>query len=493
MGMAASQVRLLALTSRKHDNELQTMRLSNEKVALSNEMSTISKNYQNALNSKVLKWSNNAGATYVDLSYNNLMTPGTMNQYSPYLLTDQSGMVIVDEKYKKYAEMISENGTAGGDWAGVRTKVLSELTGIDASKIESYDAASKTGEQSKIELDKLAQSEPKKTRLQKTSNNELVAQLDKGSDSKSIGISGASDWADAFGDADAYINLGAAAYASASLDKVLDYIKNKLGPYFADSQSKFESAVEIIRTQYNSFITAKQDFSDDKSAGALQGNSSGYKLKVQTLINEILGAYGGESVTNSYGSTNYVWYDVESNAYKEWQTKHQEWQDKYDAAQKEYTNSVNSKSELLSSDEERQIAFYDAIFSSIAEKGWVYNSSVGDTDYLNQMLQNNIYSITSVNRSSAYDADTKSYKWTNEYDTDIASNNSHIVTVRDSDAANDALVEYEHKKSIINAKESRIDVRMKNLETELSAINQMIQGIETVEKDNIERTFGIFG
>ena len=34
---------------------------------------------------------------------------------------------------------------------------------------------------------------------------------------------------------------------------------------------------------------------------------------------------------------------------------------------------------------------------------------------------------------------------------------------------------------------------MKDLETEQSAINQMIQGIESVRNDNVERTFSIFG
>lgn len=488
MGMASSQVNLLALTSRKHDNELQTTRLSNQKIALSNEMSKVSKDYQNALNSKVLKWSNNSGVSYVDLSYSNLMYPSSMNQYSPYLLTDQSGMVVVDDKYKKYAEMISESGAAGGDWNGVRTKVLSELTGIDSSKIEGYDTAAKTADAKNLEIEELAQSEPENTRLRRTSNSELIAKLDEGGNS--ISLNGASSWSDAYNNADAYVNLGAASSASGELDNVLNNIKNKLGPYFADNQSKFEEAVEEKRTEYQGFITAKTDLSS--SSGALRGDSGEYKVMVQTLINEILGAYSGESVTDSYGTTSYVWYDVNSTAYKEWQTEHNEWKDTYDAAQKECADVINSKSEILTSDEEKQIEFYDSIFSAIAEKGWVYNSNAGDTDYLNQMLQNNIYSITTVERTQTYDTSSKSYVWNNEYETDIASNNSNIVSVHDSDAANDALIEYEHKKSIINTKETRIDTRIKNLETELSAINQMIESLKGIVKDNTDRTFGIF-
>ena len=53
-------------------------------------------------------------------------------------------------------------------------------------------------------------------------------------------------------------------------------------------------------------------------------------------------------------------------------------------------------------------------------------------------------------------------------------------------------IKYENKKAIIQSKESRIDMRMKNLETEQSAINQMIQGIKSVRDDNISRYMKIF-
>jgi hypothetical protein len=161
-------------------------------------------------------------------------------------------------------------------------------------------------------------------------------------------------------------------------------------------------------------------------------------------------------------------------------------------AQDDYDSTASEANQLLSSDIENQIDFYDEIFSSIADLGWTYNENVSDTDYLNQLLQNNIYSITTVNRTSEYNEDDGSIGWANEYSTDIASNCTKVVSVNDSNAANKALVEYESKKNIINAKETKIDNRMNNLETEQAAIKQMMQGIEQVEKDNIERTFSIF-
>ena len=109
------------------------------------------------------------------------------------------------------------------------------------------------------------------------------------------------------------------------------------------------------------------------------------------------------------------------------------------------------------------------------------------------MLQNNLYTITSVSREEECDCEKGIHKFINSYDTDIATNCSNIFQVNDSDIREQALAEYEYKKNLINSKETRIDTRMKDLETEQSAINQMIQGIESVRNDNVERTFSIFG
>ena len=157
-------------------------------------------------------------------------------------------------------------------------------------------------------------------------------------------------------------------------------------------------------------------------------------------------------------------------------------------AKTDYDKAVSANNQLFTADEESLIKFYDAIFSSIAENGWTYNNQVNDTEYLNQMLQNNIYFMTTVDRDTEFDENSGEYIWDNDYTTDIASNFTNIFAVNDSDAREDALVEYEYQKSIINQKEARIDTRMKNLETEQAAIKQMIQGIEQVKNDNIDRT-----
>ena len=192
---------------------------------------------------------------------------------------------------------------------------------------------------------------------------------------------------------------------------------------------------------------------------------------------------GGTTDSNGRGDTVYCWYDKSSEQYKAYEAKLAE----LNAAKGEYETSVDTNNQLLTAEEEASINFYDQIFSAIAEKGWVANSKIEDNDYLNNMLQNNQYFITTLTPQTNEDGEEYF-----EYSTDLASNFENIFSVNDTDAQNEAQVKYEYEKSIISEKESRADTRMQNLQTEQSAINEMIKGIETVRNDNTERTFGIF-
>ncbi len=64
------------------------------------------------------------------------------------------------------------------------------------------------------------------------------------------------------------------------------------------------------------------------------------------------------------------------------------------------------------------------------------------------MLQNGIYSLTTMTKSLYVDGKNTdgSAKYNYEYSTDIAVNNNHVYTVNDSDAQNDAMIEYEYQK-----------------------------------------------
>ena len=131
MGLACSQVRLLTLISRKSDNELETMLISNKKLALSREQSNLSQEYYSKLQNKKINYYNNGA--YCPITYSYLMgdsslkssfvdnaalsmitdsdilanlsaqgittsTPATKTDNS-VILTDYRGLVVLNKEY----------------------------------------------------------------------------------------------------------------------------------------------------------------------------------------------------------------------------------------------------------------------------------------------------------------------------------------------------------------------------------------------------------
>ena len=80
MGLAASQARLLTITSRKSSAQFESMRLSHEKLALSRSLTDVSNEYQNSLKQTKLFYDfYGIGSTDNMLSYGLFMTPSYIN------------------------------------------------------------------------------------------------------------------------------------------------------------------------------------------------------------------------------------------------------------------------------------------------------------------------------------------------------------------------------------------------------------------------------
>ena len=475
MGMAASQVRLLQLTGRKNDIGRQLQHLSLEKTSLTREMKNVTKDYQEALNSKVLKWTNNSGVSYVDLSYSNLMTPSSVNNNTPYIITNGNGAVLIDNKYKKYAEMISSSGASGGNYEAVRSQILASLcTGLSEEDINNATSSNAALNAAADKVNQLKGTEPEEP-VEYSNANDFI---------KNAGTISGVEVADG-----GTLSLGNSANAKNNLKTFINTLANNMGKYLGDEDKEaFEAACNAFYDEQSVNLSSEDVLSNE--ASPLRKNGDNYTLDLDIAMENILGRYaaeGGDVEENSYGTMEYAWRDKDSTDYKDWETKHSDWQTQYDDAMEEYNKALDTNNQALTSSNETEIAFYDKLFTAIAEKGWEYNSKVEDTNYLNQMLQNNQYYITTM--SNATDENGKNYY---EYDSNIATNFDNIVPVNDSDAANEALVDYEYEKSIINEKETRVDTRMKDLQTEQAAIDEMIKGIESVRNDNTERTFSIF-
>lgn len=67
MGLAASQARFLAITSRKMNCEFQSMQIAQEKLSVTRDLQKASQEYQNSLSATKLVWDTEDNTVY-DLS-----------------------------------------------------------------------------------------------------------------------------------------------------------------------------------------------------------------------------------------------------------------------------------------------------------------------------------------------------------------------------------------------------------------------------------------
>ena len=438
MGMSASQWNLCALTGRVHDINLELEKLSLEKMSLTRDMQAISLNYQKALSSKVLKWSNNDGISYSDITYNTLMSPCAANNNSPVLLSDYSGKIMLDKKYAQYAELISPNGAAGGDYESNRLDILSSLTGIPKETLETLNSASdNTDALYQAMLD--AESNMQKYAPQALESEDIIKMLFSAENSS-------------------------ASLDSSNVSAFVSTLKSKISPYLSpELNEKFSNACDEAAKNNSSYSTQQEFLTSVVDVLTDAATASVFIAKEQ-------GSYVG-----TY--SNYV------------QAK-----ELYEAAKTEYEAGVGSEAMILDGEADNKIAFYDELFTAVAELGWKKDESLNDSEYLSQMLQNNSYYIVTMTKNTGYDPSlpTDSINYEYSFDTEAATNYSNIFQVNDSDANAVALAEYETEKCKISNKESRVDQRMTNLETEKSAIEKEIESVEKVKDDNIDRTFGIF-
>lgn len=493
--MAASQGRYLFLTARNSNIMLDLNLCSNEKRALTRESRNIAEEYQQGMNAKKFVWSNNQGVTYQELSYSMLTSPNAANGKQPYMVTDLNDRVVLNKKFAEIVEKYSVDGKF--DWANNREKILSELTGISETRLlncqtsdqklqDAYDAMMAA----KAEMERLACSCKVNGKI-----TDFIAKCAAGigepNGNKYSG--GNTNLADAYKN-NAYvdISLGSrdAGAQAQRLQNVMEQITDGLIEHMVDKDA-FEAACAALTDYHNQsglyYNKIGQDIDPNDDNSAMYGSYGNYKVDIKKFLNQVLSVY--ESKIEAIHDDEYITY-LDPNA--------PGWQDyldakaAYDAAKSAYNTALSDNTGLLTAEEEQKIAYYDAMFSTIAEQGWVYNSKVNDPEYLNEMLQNNLFTLTTVEDTEQYDARENAYVNKKIYTTNFAANCSKLICVTDTEAQEEATTKYEYEKAIINEKESRIDERMSILQTELQANNAQKEALKTIIQENTDRNFKIF-
>ncbi len=486
MGMGASQVRLLQLTNRNLQLGEDLVKLSNEKMELSRAKNKITLEYNKSLSAKVLKWTNNAGVSCTNLSYSLLMRPNSANQNRPYLLTDSAGKVILDSKYAEYASMISPDGRAGGDWSGdTKAKILAALTGISEDKIKNYDSTYATAEEAEKALEKAKTNRDKALENARTYvNPEKVGNY--------IGKVGNIDFTSS-----SSIELGTRTEAISILNTLASGMVNAMKNYLEeDDLEKFKTACEeTIKNNYiNNSLSTDELFNNTATnpvPPAIKKNSKGNaELDVNAFLKVIMSQYHGTQKSTDKGNIQYAVVDLKSDKYQAYLDA----QEAYETAKADLASAKDANSQIFDGEVQSKMKFYDQLFTAISENGWKENDNIVDEDYFNQSLQNNNYFITTMSYNDSYDpeCDASSCTYKYNYEQDLASNNEQIVMVNDEEIREKALTDYTYQKAIINSKETKIDQRMKDKETEQSALLKMIDSIKQVLNDDVDTYYKVF-
>ena len=114
MGMAASQARLLSITSRMSDNELRSQLINNAKMRLTTDSSKASEKYLAALNKTQLMFSNynlQGESQYQQLTFNNLTAYSSYNDQ--YGLINKGGLSHIQKRRLASFRVAPETGWPG--------------------------------------------------------------------------------------------------------------------------------------------------------------------------------------------------------------------------------------------------------------------------------------------------------------------------------------------------------------------------------------------
>lgn len=148
----------------------------------------------------------------------------------------------------------------------------------------------------------------------------------------------------------------------------------------------------------------------------------------------------------------------------------------YDPDRDEFTFTVSAGTDVNTGDESLDVYFYDALFNMICTSGWTENDQINDAEYMQEMLKSGMVYISSIRDDGHY--------YQGNYATD-----SYIREVTDDEAVARAQAKYNTEKAKIENKEDTIDLKMKNLDTEISALTQEYDTTKSVISKSIEKSF----
>lgn len=224
------------------------------------------------------------------------------------------------------------------------------------------------------------------------------------------------------------------------------------------SESTVRQEAYELATEYNRAVFVE----NDKSNLTNSGYNSFYAVNLTNMVSCVLTKF--EELVNGY-----------SNGYYLGKTSGES---QYVTDNPDYVY-VTENPEAVSDTDELKLNFYMQLFNNICLNGWTKNEAVDDPSYFSQMLKNGTYYISSLA--------TDGYYYQARYN-----NVGYMLEVEDEDAIARAEAEYNAAKSELTYKEEKLDLDMKNIDLEISALTTEYDTVKNLISTNVEKVFTMF-
>lgn len=575
MGLAASQARFLAITSRKMNCEFQSMQIAQQKLSVTRDMQKASEDYQNNLTATKLVWEDMDKNTY-NLTYDLMMSPTAINQYDPYLVTDTQGRIVLTNDMFNAAvkaRVIDKNGNPMGSMTqgtpnasadGSRNAFLNALSGIgkiDGSTVSNIQALgadgytksgvggkifdkstanaltssafinylSKTYKEAGVEPPLKNEADPSKGKYKdsdkiyslnllevlginvgdvNTGKYSLAQNSDLNKDSKGNAYNKESNSLITItkdGQAlseNSLKNLTLGDILSGKyemtyrgggdftkiIEKVLDGMARKLGYDYNgtmdskglnvdnESKSALSMAFDLTFAQYSSTSSATNKGT---------GNSRDLINQAQLQNNIIKGDSDKSSVSLSNMLKSYLTnFALAMDGFDSGFAIDKTSTKKSKYATDDYNYYFLLKNDGAMTNQTMLVAdFYNMLYNQLCMNGASSDATkremISDSDYLAHGLKNGQLFVSSLNNDG--------YFYQGAYTL-----NGHMNEVPDEDAIARAELEYNVTKSKLNYKEETLELDMKNLDTEISALTTEYDTVKNLISKGVEKVFTMF-
>ena len=492
MGLAASQARLLFVTARKSDVEFSEMKCATNKMALARDSREISDDYNRSLNMRKLTFEIGSDPTSghtVDLTYDLLMTPNATNVTNQYLLTDNNNRVVLSEGFTSKLGL-GNSGVAGDLAAAYPNKVdflrklvpeitESEGNGYIAKHVDTVDGS----------LSPVA-----------------AKTIDSVMNTIFYSANGIGEGNFAATKASTVTNQVFATLNTAftDLEKMLTEQK-RLSDLSAQKSGKPATTDPAITNMIRDLAVAKSLLSTAHSSGDV-GQRTACIVALKTIltgakVNDLIPDQ--DSDTRSTWEKTYIWHSTPNDEWNrargtESMLQQQLGANGYQNADTVYTGNLydtytvwtdpntggagaaGGAGGTSTTSNQTQADFYLNLYQAINAKGWSTNTNITNSKYLSNEIINGNLQLQRLNSNGTWSQSA------------LSDPSSPIRNERDTEGMEIAKSKYDMARDAINDKDTQIDMEMKNLETERSALDTEMDSVKAIITKNIERTFKTF-